>query len=408
MINESLKSLLKSKADRKKSIKELIETFIRKTKENSSKELKEALSSLLVFIDQNHDLDEKSLRKLIKNRIEDMKINFRGKELEEVYIALSLASFPQARMSFVFDKVDIDAIEAMRKSFYWVQTEYNQNFQNRLKDIIEDSYRGRLPRVELATKIREEFHDLFNHDVRYFEGVADHIISQSQNVARVNQARKYGVSSYKVVAVMDSKTSQICRSMNGRIISAKHLQNQADNIVSAKDIGSKKAAAIWRNEPFLGKDLPKNFGLPPYHFRCRTEVVPVWVDKKRVDGKTMRYTDFDKSKEVLSHVDKTGVERKLTRHNYYEGNHTKPLYKKTPKKDIISALNSITEIAPHKQIKNYTNAWSSNGYFVVFNGEQIVTIFKPYENKKPSYDYFKSSIAKDKKEIIKWTIENLL
>lgn len=398
MQKQLLKSLLKSKINSKKDINTLIDEFVKQSRDLSAKELKKTLSNLLIFCDQNYDISKNELKKLLLSKIGGVAINFKSDVLEEIYTTFALNEF-SSKVGIVFDKIDINAIKAMRKNFYWVQTEYNDKLQTRLKDIIEDAFTGKTLRVDLAQKLRDEFGELYDMDVRYFEGVADHIISQSQNIARINQARKYDVKFYKVMAVMDSKTSEICRSMNGRIIPATHIQNQADNIINAKDIGSKKAAAIWRNEPFLGKELPKSFGLPPYHFRCRTEIVPVWVDEMSLNDKTMRYTDFDEKKEVLSHIDKTGVERKLKKSNTH-------IFKKhdVSKKDIISALNSITEIAPHKKFPKRSVAISQNGYYMVFEGTEIVTSYKPKNTKEKNnlVLHFKKNAILDKKEIIKW------
>ena len=249
---------------------------------------------------------------------------------------------------------------------------------------------------------------MLSANTSYFEGVSDHIISQMQNVSVINEGAKNGVEYYKVVARIDGRTSECCRSMNGRIIPASHLEAQSQAIQNAKNIAQKKAAAIWRNGAFYGKILPKDFGLPPYHFRCRTEVVPVWIDEEEIDGVAMKNTSPLNQDEVIKHIDKTGVERVLSKDNYFgSGNHSRPLHKKAPKSDIVRALNSINTVA--KNAKNdYINAFSDNGYFMVFNGDEIVTCFKPNESKKKSFDYFKNASKYDKKEVIKWKIANLL
>ncbi|WP_458395965.1 hypothetical protein [Campylobacter sp.] len=249
---------------------------------------------------------------------------------------------------------------------------------------------------------------MLSANTSYFEGVSDHIISQMQNVSVINEGAKNGVEYYKVVARIDGRTSECCRSMNGRIIPASHLEAQSGAIQNAKNIAQKKAAAIWRNGAFYGKILPKDFGLPPYHFRCRTEVVPVWIDEEEIDGVVMKNTSPLNQDEVIKHIDKTGVERVLSKDNYFgSGNHSRPLHKKAPKSDIVRALNSINTVA--KNAKNdYINAFSDNGYFIVFNGDEIVTCFKPSKNKKKAFDYFKDVSEYDKKEVIKWKIANLL
>ncbi|RAZ37948.1 hypothetical protein [Campylobacter hyointestinalis] len=47
--------------------------------------------------------------------------------------------------------------------------------------------------------------------------------------------------------------------------------------------------------------MPKNFGLPPYHFRCRTEIVPVWIDEEEIEGVVMRNTSPLNKDEDLSY-----------------------------------------------------------------------------------------------------------
>lgn len=76
--------------------------------------------------------------------------------------------------------------------------------------------------------------------------------------------------------------------------------------------------------------------------------------------------------------------------------------------NVIKALNSINTIAPNSQIQNYTNAISDNGYFLVFNSDKLVTAYKPSDNKKESFEYFKRKSMYNEKEIIKWKIANLI
>lgn len=295
----------------------------------------------------------------------------------------------------------MQAIESMRNNFYWMRSEFNEKFQSRLMDITQKVFEGEIPRAQMAAKLKEEFSNELKMDMSYFEGVSDHIISQSQNIARVNQARKYDAPFYKVVAIMDSKTSDICRSMNGRVIPAEHLERQANAITAAKSMAAKKAAATWRNEPYLGRSdkMDANFGLPPYHFRCRTEVVPVWVDEYEKEGVKMKATQAPGKDEVLRHIDKTGVERILDGKAANGEHGLKYRLQKDGnlRQGIIRALNSIVAIAPKKGEANKTNAISQNGYFLVFDGVRLVTAYKHDDIK----EYFKKQSVTLKQEIIK-------
>lgn len=405
MNNELLLStLLKAKFDKNKSVSELVDEFIKQNAKLAKKELEAQLANLLIFINENYNIDKKVLKELVNSKISSMGLSINPNNLEEIYAVLAGKNIA---VNIVFDEIDIRAINAMRNNFYWVGKEFNKDFTDRLKDIIESAFRGEVARSELAGRLKDEFASELKQSVRYFEGVSDHIISQNQNISTVNQARKYGVKYYKVVAVMDSRTSAICRSMNGRLIPAEHIERQCDNIMNAKDMASKKAAATWAKAPYNGRSdkMDSNFGMPPYHFRCRTEIVPAWVDEYENDGVTMRASEAPGKDEIIRHIDKMGVERVLTFANANDKKHSVNLLQRTSAAKIVSALNSITHIAPHANVEQKSIAKTQNGYIIIFDGDKIDTIF-PTKDNQALKKYFENYAKKDKIEVIKrwWQI----
>ena len=405
MNNELLLStLLKAKFDKNKSVSELVDEFVKQNTKLAKKELEAQLANLLIFINENYNIDKKVLKELVNSKISSMGLSINPNNLEEIYAVLAGKNIA---VNIVFDEIDIRAINAMRNNFYWVGKEFNKDFSDRLKDIIESAFRGEVARSELAGRLKDEFASELKQSVRYFEGVSDHIISQNQNISTVNQARKYGVKYYKVVAVMDSRTSAICRSMNGRLIPAEHIERQCDNIMNAKDMASKKAAATWAKAPYNGRSdkMDSNFGMPPYHFKCRTEIVPAWVDEYENDGVTMRASEAPGKDEIIRHIDKMGVERVLTFANANDKKHSANLLQRTSAAKIVSALNSITHIAPHANVEQKSIAKTQNGYIIIFDGDKIDTIF-PTKDNQALKKYFENYAKKDKIEVIKrwWQI----
>ena len=349
--------------------------------------------------------DKETLKKLLLNKAKSANIDVLPSDLENLYIILSkralkkVAESMNKTLSFVFDEIDADAVDAMRKSFYWMGKEYNENLQSRLKDKVEGVFKGEIELDEIGAELKREFGSIINADESYFKGVSDHIALQARNVATVTQGAKYGVKYYKILAIMDARTTQICRSMHGRIIPAAHLEAQAEKILNANSLASKKAAAAWRSEAYLGKSdkMDSNFGLPPYHFCCRTEAIPVWVDEEEIDDVKMRNTQPFYENEIIKHIDKMGVERYANKKTY---NHSVSSSKRSVSPvDTIKALNSILKIAPHRGHANRSVAVSQNGYFMVFDGDYLYNIFKPSDNLER---YFKRSAVLDKTEIIKW------
>lgn len=357
--------------------------------------------------------DKETLKKLLLNKAKSANIDVLPSDLENLYIILSkralkkVAESMNKTLAFVFDEIDADAVDAMRKSFYWMGKEYNENLQSRLKDKIEGVFKGEIELDSIGAELKREFGSILSADESYFKGVSDHIALQARNVATVTQGAKYGVKYYKILAIMDARTTQICRSMHGRIIPATHLEAQADKILNANSLASKKAAAAWKSEAYLGKSdkMDSDFGLPPYHFRCRTEAVPVWVDEEEIDGVKMRNTQPLSKDETIKHIDKMGVERVLDAKaaNGEHGLKYKLEKDNNFKSDIIKALNSINKVAPHISKQNQLNAASDNGYFLTFDGNRIITAFKPTRDLK---QYFKDNSVILKQEIIKrwWQI----
>jgi len=161
--------------------------------------------------------DKETLKKLLLNKAKSANIDVLPSDLENLYIILSkralkkVAESMNKTLALVFDEIDADAVEAMRKSFYWMGKEYNENLQNRLKDKIEGVFKGEIELDEIGAELKREFGSILSADESYFKGVSDHIALQARNVATVTQGAKYGVKYYKILAIMDARTTQICR-----------------------------------------------------------------------------------------------------------------------------------------------------------------------------------------------------
>ncbi len=70
--------------------------------------------------------------------------------------------------------------------------------------------------------------------------------------------------------------------------------------------------------PFSSEALLINFRSPPFHFRCRTEIEPAWVnEEEHKDNKTgksfkIKSVKIDDKDTALSHIDKTGVQVRIS------------------------------------------------------------------------------------------------
>lgn len=400
MQKKLLNKIIKANLNEKKSLNDLIDEFIQTQANLAKEQLEDFLSSLFIYINKNfNNIPKDSFFEIISSKLQDLNIQFDTKDLDSVYASIATAT-SVGTTKVVFDKIDTKAIDIMRKGFFWASDKYNTDTQNLLKDTIEDAFKGNISRAEFSSILKDKFQGIIDKDENYFKLVADNVISQSQNISRLNQALKYDVQYFKVRARIDLKTSDFCRSINGKIISATHLKTQMNKILDSTNIDEKKEAAPWQSKAIFGT-LPPNVGLPPYHGKCRTEIVPVWLKIEEIDGKKVRYASKKKD-DIITHIDKTGVQRRVDSKTFGHSNSSE--VRVIPKIDVISALNSIVEIAPHSKVQGRAVAKTANGYFIAFEADYVHTIFKPMDRSGKSNldNYYKKWSNQDRKEVIKW------
>jgi len=406
MSNSTLKALLKSKLKENQELEKLIDAFIKEQGKLTKDKTDIFLTELMVYILKNANSNKDNLLKLVEAKLSHLQYDVSIDALELIYAKTAIEA-SKAGIKFTFDKVDVKALESMSKNFIWLKEDGSRKVQKQIKDAVTKAFKGDLKIRELGSHLKEKFGSISKQSESYFQGVADHIIRQNQNIARLRQYEKSGSTHIQIRAKIDERTSDVCRSMHGRVIEIAHVSNQADNIINAKTVEEKKKASAWTNGVQFTK-LPANFGLPPYHFRCRTSIVSfnsanIEVDGKKTTGSKTSRSKFRDKEVIFSHIDKTGVERVVTRDTYeHKSNSYKP-----PKKDLISAMNSITEIAPHA---------NEHGRYVALTQKNIVLVYKDQElwtavqlaSKTKAKNYFKASALKSQQEIIKWKKENLL
>lgn len=177
----------------------------------------------------------------------------------------------------------------------------------------------------------------------YFNGLADHSARKLREIGRVAGYERAGITHVKVKAILDQRTSKICRAMNGRIIPVATLAAQKERILNAKGKEELKRAQPWLKEDQVtaAADLPENYGLPPYHYRCRTITVAYFPELSEA-GKPAPWSNdagqpFVSDKILFSHVDpKLGRELLLTQKGLEHAQ------RHVPRGKIEAALRSIT------------------------------------------------------------------
>lgn len=200
----------------------------------------------------------------------------------------------------------IEAISQTTSIFFKPEYEAQAlRFRSRAQSTIARGLRQGFGRVQIGEDLRDEFIEAALHQ-SYWETVAAVHVNRGRSFSAAVSYAQGGVTSYEVVAVLDERTTDVCRMMNGTILSVDSALDSFDSFEDAKDIDEVKAVS----NPFMRREgdsivLPSGtrvatvgprggfskvlsstkmntngINMPPYHYRCRTTVVPVFEESK--------------------------------------------------------------------------------------------------------------------------------
>ena len=192
-----------------------------------------------------------------------------------------------------WDLVDARALDWLqRHHVYWVRHHYDRHLAEDVLSLGEQAILEGMSRREAGRLFREALGRRLGQSQLYWEMFANHVVTRSQELGRVEGYERAGVRYLQIRAVLDHRTSCICRNLHGRIIEVDKAARLARRLVAADDPEDVKRIAPWEPcERVMGvpsAELPEHLALPPYHFGCRTRTV-VWKPPEdvRVEAKEM-------------------------------------------------------------------------------------------------------------------------
>ena len=201
-------------------------------------------------------------------------------------------------------QVDREGVAALRETTsLFFAPEYERQaarFTERARKRLADGLERGAGRVEIARDLREEFAASAIHD-RYWQTVAAVHTNRARSFSSASSYLDAGVTRYEVQAVLDERTTPICEFMDGKIFEVGRAIDQfqafeaADNLDQIKDQimpfmrvkgndivlpSGSRVAEITADRGFARPMSDKSLNeegihMPPYHFGCRTTVIPV-------------------------------------------------------------------------------------------------------------------------------------
>lgn len=320
-------------------------------------------------------------------------------ELNDLNEALYLAGAVEGagkRLKFALGPPDYRALDLIgRQNYFWLMEHYGQDVQQGFEGLLNQAYADGWSRDRLAEALRAHFADLKPASRAYFDGLADHSVRKLREIGRVAGYQRAGITHVKVKAILDRRTSDVCRAMNGRIVPVATLAAQRERILNANGKEELKQAQPWLKDFAAASELPDRYGLPPYHYRCRTVTVAYFPELSEA-GKPAQWSNdagqpFAGDKILFSHVDeKLGRELLLSEKGLDHAARTAA--HRVSRAKIESALRSITHKGENRNPdarEDELVTLSQNGVVLVFRNNLVYTAYIPTSD---PWGYFKGQV----------------
>ncbi len=185
-------------------------------------------------------------------------------------------------LEVLWDSIDDKATEWLYDHhMYWVKGYYNKHLSNALSAHVADAMKEGLGRQAIGEELKgffDGYPGVRNQPLHYWRGFAANGMNRTRQFGKLQSWQDVGITELEVVAVMDERTSAICKRMNGEIIPLDMGIAQRDLLMGAEDPEDVKTIAPWpKVEDIESKKIKaimeQGVIAPPYHFNCRTDLV---------------------------------------------------------------------------------------------------------------------------------------
>lgn len=268
--------------------RQMAELLLYEWAQASERALKQALSTILSGTDQLPLGDVQIAMDMIEAEMAESFGSSVAKRLPKImssgYRTGKQKTYSKLRLQLNWSAYDEAATDWLtRHHLFWVGTYYDRNVSAALGAQMADGIKQGLGREALGNRMAEfwnRYPGVPQRPTSYWTGLAANGMNRARNFGLLQSYQDLNIVALRVVAVMDERTSAICREMNGRIIPTQSAIGQRNRMIDATNPEDVKAIAPWVSaEAIAGKSVDEimNLGviMPPYHWKCRTTVIEV-------------------------------------------------------------------------------------------------------------------------------------
>ena len=158
--------------------------------------------------------------------------------MAEMYAVAAEASAAALAITPALTAVDLATIEFLKNvDIHFLGSMYDKLIRIRINEIAAEVLIEGFGEAELARRLHLEFGTLIlKTGETGINTIANDTINRARNYSRINQYSKVGIETYEFVAILDEKTSPICRFMNGRVFTVESAKGLVDDTLNFGEV----------------------------------------------------------------------------------------------------------------------------------------------------------------------------
>ncbi|MEE8150628.1 MAG: minor capsid protein [Nitrosomonadaceae bacterium] len=291
------------KASSKANSKDLkkLEKLISKVDPSSAKSVDNFITKSADILDRLPAQTAKQVAPVLSESVEDMYRATRVKQINKLF-RKGKTRTKDALERFGFrDQQVVDMLNKNHKILINDGIEAGvKGFQKKSRAVLTDALERNLPQAEVTASLQKAMGTTVGNE-NYWNVVGSSWMNRSRNWSNLETFNDAGIKHYKILAILDERTSPVCRSLNGKRFGVKKQISILEKASQVTDLDQYKKEVPWLRSftdeegqvvvgikqgkrftkvtvdgKLQGKTSTlqnKGFAMPPFHGLCRTTVV---------------------------------------------------------------------------------------------------------------------------------------
>jgi hypothetical protein len=189
----------------------------------------------------------------------------------------------------VRDKAAIEWLE--RDTLYWVGNAWDEGLGKQISGAALRAFDAERPETvakNLATSMAS-----YNKPDHYWDVVSNAAVVRGQTMGTVSGLNRAGAKSYRFQALIDQRTSDVCRDMNGKVFTVEQANAHVDRVVASDSPEAHKEAWPWVQASAIKGQSTADLAaagimMPPLHGNCRSVILVEEFMSLSVESRTTK------------------------------------------------------------------------------------------------------------------------